>query len=457
MDLVIKNGLIVCENHVFKGHIGVNNGKITMLMQHNETPPDALQEFDANGRYVFPGFIDPHLHAGEPYNQPWEDWFHVTQAAAAGGITTVLEHPTSVPPVENIDALQLKLKLANEKSIVDFALWGALTPNSLQNLDDLYQAGCVAFKGFISWCSEEYPSLPDHALYEALRISGEKGYLMAFHAENNEMVEWGEAEMKRLGRRDPLAHLESRESIVELEAINRIIFFARQTGAHAHIVHMTIHEGGALIQRAQKEGLDISCETCPQYIADDSTLLEARGPFAKCTPPLRRPENTKKLWRYVKDGTISMIASDHCSTPYDIKAAGLHDIWACSNGIPGIMTLAPLTLEACMNKNGMDAPRTAAFMSTNTAKRFGLYPRKGAIAIGADADFAIVDINKEWVIDSRKLFYRYGWSPFDGRKVKGSVDATILRGQFLYKDGNITAEKGYGNFINPRNLYKSED
>ena len=454
LDLVVRGGIVVSENGTFNGSVGVKDGKIVLLGIEPEKLWESKEIIDAKGKYVFPGFIDPHVHMWDPGDGIRDDWFHATQAAAAGGITTVIEHPLSKPPVKNTEAFDLKLKSATEKSCVDFALWGALIPSNLSHLDALYERGCVAFKGFISYCNEDYPNISDSVLYDALKYSAEKGYLLAVHAENAEMAETGEKRMKEMGRKDALAHMESRENIVELEAINRVIFFAEQTGGHIHIVHMSIAEGAELIKQAKQRGVNITAETCSHFIGADCRLLEERGPFAKCTPPLRRPENTKKMWDYIYDGTIDMITSDHTDYLYEEKKAAIDDIWNCENGMPGVATLAPIVLDECMNKRNFKAERVAELLSLNAAKLFGLYPQKGAIRLNADADFTIVDLEKEWIVDGKNLYYKQGWSPFDGWKIKGAIDKTIVRGTIVFDNGKVMVSKGFGQFINPREVKK---
>lgn len=454
LDMVVHGGTVVCENGTFPGMVGIQDGRIVLLAQEWESRPQAKQVVDASGKYVFPGFIDPHVHMWDPGKAIRDDWFHATQAAAAGGITTVIEHPLSIPPVKDVAAFDLKKKTASEKSCVDYALWGALIPQNLGELDALHQRGAVAFKGFISYCNADYPHIPDSVLYEALRLSHEKGYLLAVHAENAEMAASGEERMRALGRKDPLAHMESRDEIVELEAIARVIFFTEQTGGHMHIVHMSLAKGGELIRRAKQRGVHITAETCPHFLAADCRLLEERAGFAKCTPPLRRPENTRKLWEYVQDGTIDMITSDHTDYLYEEKLAAKDNIWNCENGMPGVATLAPMMLDQCINKHGMPPERAAALLATNAAKRFGIYPRKGSIRLGADADLAVVDLEKEWIVDGKKLYYKQGWSPYDGWKIKGAIEKTILRGKIIFEDGRVKAEKGFAQYIDPQQIKK---
>lgn len=451
-DLVIISDTIATDYSVFSGAIVVSNGKIVQILEENESIPDAKKIIDAKGKIVMPGCIDSHVHIWEPGQIHRDDFDYGTRSAAIGGITTILEHPLSIPPVKNKDAFKLKLDLANKKSHIDFGLWGALVPDNLEKIKGLKELGCVAFKGFISYANEDYPNIPDNVLYEAMTLFKELDVMLALHSENANMVDAGEKSMKKNERIDPLAHLESRESIVELEAINRVIFFAEKTGAHVHIVHMSIHEGAELIKEAKKRGVNITVETCPHYLVTNSNLLKEKGPFAKCTPPFRRPENTKKMWQYIEDGTIDFIASDHSSYTIEEKEAGLKNIWLAPNGLPGIATMVPKMIEAALVKRNISLQRFVQMMSTNISKIFNIYPKKGTILPGSDADFTIIDKNKKWTINGEDL-YKCGWSPYDGHEVQGYIDKTIVRGKIIYENGKVNHAKGFGEFIKPNLKY----
>lgn len=447
-DLIIHSGTIVADYGVFLGSIAVSNGKVVQILGPGESLPKAKLMIDATGKTVFPGFIDSHVHIWEPGQTHRDDFEYGTRAAAMGGITTILEHPLSVPPVRDKETFTLKLDLAKAKSYVDFGLWGALTATNLEHVKELNDLGCVAFKGFISYANEDYPHLTDSALVRSMEIVKTFDGIAAYHAENADLAEAGAAEMKKNGRKDPLAHLEGRESFVELEAIKRAIFFAELTGVHLHIVHMSIHEGAQVIKEAKARGINVTVETCPHYLAADCTLLQNKGPFGKCTPPLRRPENTEKLWSYVLDGTIDFIASDHSSYTKEEKNLGLEDIWKAEPGLPGIGTMVPIMADVFINERHLPLTKFAQLLSTNVAKIFKIYPQKGTIQIGSDADFTILDLNKSYVVDGSKL-YKCGWSPYDGKTVGVSVEATILRGTPIYQNGEILVDKGFGRFIAP--------
>lgn len=447
-DLVIHGGTIATDYGIFPGSIVVKGGKVVQILAEEEPIPEAKEGISAAGKVVFPGFIDAHVHAWEPGQTHRDDFESVTISALKGGITTILEHPLSVPPVKDLETFELKLKLAEQKAYSDFGLWGALVPDNLDEIAGLKEQGCVAFKGFISYANENYPHLPDSVLYKAMEKLQEIDAIATVHAENADMAEQGGQHMQKLGRKDPLAHLESRETIVELEAIKRALLFAEATGVRLHIAHMSIHEGAQAIKEAKQRGVKVTVETCPHFIAADSNLLKKQGPFAKCTPPLRRPENTEKMWDYIFDGTIDFIASDHSAYAYEEKAPGLGDIFKAEPGMPGIATMVSTIADAAINKRGLHLEEFVKLLSTNIAKIFGLYPRKGTILPGSDADFTIMDLNKKWIIDGKKL-YKCGWSPFDGQEVVGFVETAVVRGVVVYNNGEILGEKGYGKYIRP--------
>lgn len=453
MDLLIHNGTIITDYAVFPGSIAVSGGKVVAILSPEEPLPQAKRLLDVKGKMVMPGCIDPHVHIQEPGFPNRDDFAHGTMAAAAGGITTILEHPVSSPPVKDRETFEGKLRLAREKSYIDFGLWGALFPHNFPDVEELFQLGCCAVKGFISYATDGYPSLNDTQLYEAfLHFRDHPDAIIALHAENGEMVLSGVERMKKAGRIDPLAHKESREDIVELEAINRALLFAKETGARLHIVHMSISKGGELIRKAKAEGVRVTAETCPHFLMSNADLLAEKGPFARLTPPLRSEENRRALWEYVKDGTIDFIASDHCPYAYEEKAAGLEDIWKCDNGIPGLGTLLPMMIDGMLNQHKIEPTQFVKLMSTNAAKIFGLYPTKGTILPGSDADITIFDPKQSWTFDSKERYYMCGWSPYDGQSIQGAVVSTIVRGETVFDNGKIVGKQGFGRFQNVKEI-----
>lgn len=450
-DLLITGGTIATDYAVFTGAIAISDGKIAAVIADRADLPASKNVIDAKGKIVMPGVIDPHVHLWEPGLTHRSDFARGTMAAAAGGVTTILEHPLSVPPVKNAEAFQLKYDCAAKKSYVDFGLWGALVPDNVDQIGELMDLGCVAVKGFIPYATPEYPNVPDSVLLEAMRKYKDTHTILAFHAENAELAKSGADKLKAQGRKDPLAHMEARDTIVELEAISRIILYAKATGARVHIVHLTIADGAELIKQAKQEGVRITTEVCPHHLTTNTDWLAERGPWIQCTPPLRRQENVDRLWDYVMDGTIDFIASDESVYTKDEKSPGMESIWASPSGIPAIGTMVPLMIDAALNKKGMNLQQFVQLMSTNAAKVFGLYPKKGSILPGMDADLTIIDQHKKWTIDATnpKMYYECGWSPFDGVEVEGDIEATIVRGKVVYTGGEVIGEQGYGQFQKP--------
>lgn len=449
-DLLLMNGTIATHYAVFEGSIAVKDGKIAQLITKGmEDGVEAKQTLDLAGKLIMPGCIDAHVHMWDPGQTQRDDWESGTRTALYGGITTILEHPLSIPPVDNAADFQMKYDIADKKSHVDFGLWAAMLPNNKEHFEELKDLGCVAFKGFISYANPEYPHVPDSKLYENMQELKRIGGIAAVHAENADMADAGAKRMKAAGRTDPLSHLESRESIVELEAINKAILFSENLDTRMHIVHMSIHEGAEAIKKAKERGVPITTETCPHFLNTDVSLLEKMGPFALCTPPLRRKENTEKLWDYIFDGTIDFVASDHSCYNRQEKMRGIDNIWNAEPGMPGMETMLPMMVDGAINKRNLPLTRFVEIMSTNVAKTFGIYPQKGAILPGSDADFSIIDLDKEWTITNENIHYKCGWTPYEGMTLKGSVYGTIIRGCVAYLDGKIYGKPGFGEYVKP--------
>jgi len=447
-DLCIKNGLIITPYNVFKGAILVKDGRIGALLEDRSILPQAKETIDAEGRYVFPGAIDPHVHLNDPGLTESEDFYTGTCSAAAGGITTVLEHPLTDPLPATYEILKEKLNEVKPKAIVDFGLWGACTPDNFKDVIEMAELGAIAFKGFLTW-SPEIPSLSDGEIMKHMKTIAKLNRVLGIHCENQEIIDVFTKKLKKSGRKDPVAYAESRPEISEVEAVNRIALLAENTGVKVHIVHCSSPDAVEDAERYQGLGARVSIETCMQYLSLDIHTLEEQGVYAVCNPPLRSTESVEKMWKHILNGRINCLGSDHATYTIEEKEAGLEDIFKTPAGVTGLQTWVPLFFSEGVMKRGLELSRFSELCSTNAAKVFGLYPRKGIISVGSDADFMIIDPEAEWTISADKLFYKQKWSPFIGMDVKGQVDMTILRGEVVYKDGKIAGEKGYGEFIKP--------
>ncbi len=454
VDTVIAGGRVVTGNGVIEGSVGIRDGRIACLAE-GAHPGDltAPEVIDARGRWVLPGLIEPHCHFWDPGPTHREDWSTGTAAAAAGGITTVIEMPLSDPPTVDAAAFTLKLNRAAAQARVDWALWGGIVPESAgdleRRLDDMDALGAVAYKAFMCWSAREFPPVDDGVLATALSKLGQRQGLLAVHAENDAIIRFAEARLRESGRRDPAAYLASRPPQAELEAIERAMMLARVAGAPLYIVHMTLAEGARRIRAAREGGQVVFVETAPQYLALDEEAVLRQGPYAKCAPPLRSRANVEALWTAVLDGTVDTIGSDHAPFTREEKDAGAADIWEAPNGLSGIQTMLPVLLTEGVHRRAMSMERLCELTSTHAARIFGLYPRKGVIWPGSDADLVIVDLDRTWQVSGDLLFTKQAFSPYDGMVMHGGVERTILRGRTVARGGTVLAEPGSGRQVRP--------
>lgn len=448
-DLIIKNGNIVLENKVVMGSIYIKDGKITCI-SNSDLECNSKEIIDAEGNYVLPGGVDCHSHIWEPTAYDYrEDFYTGSCTAASGGITTMIEMPLSVPPVKDTDSFKNRLKYA-EKSIVDYALWGAFISDTIDNIEELHQLGCVGYKAFMTEASPEYPNCNDFFMLKGMKEISKVRSIAGVHAENSIITEGYEKEFKKLGCNSGKYHEMSRPEISEMEAIQRLLLFAEETGCRVHICHLSTERAIKIIDEAKIRGLMVSVETCPHYLTLTVEDLEKNGGFAKCNPPLRSKSNLEKLWELVKNDKIDCIGTDHTIYTDEDRLKHGDDIWSMPPGIGASDLFVPLMVDEGFKKRNIDMIKISKLISTNAAKIFGLYPQKGIIQIGSDADLIILDLNKEWTYKGEKSFSKSKCvnGPYEGRKINTTVKRTIVRGKTVFKDGKISAEKG-GKLIKP--------
>jgi len=444
-DLLVENGRLVSEGGIVEANLAIKDGQVAAVLAPGATV-EARMRLDATGKFVMPGAIDPHTHGGHG-DPDRETLLNASMAAAAGGITTILDQPLSNPSTVTIAAFEKKLAEGSKSCVVDFGIWGGLIPGHLQNLKAMYDAGAQAFKSFMCRCSN-YPMTDDGTLLKGMRVIGDLGGLVAVHAENDTLIAQLVEDYARKGKRDVEAFLGSHPAYTELEAILRFIFIAEQAPrCRAHIVHMSIPEGAAAVAQAKAEGLNISVETCPQYLGLTEDDLRRVGGIAKCDPPVRSREAVDELWEFVIDGTIDILASDHSPHPFDKKVVPEAEFWKAGEGVTGLQTMVPVALTEGVHKRGMSLSRLAAISSTNVAQRFGLYPRKGTLGVGSDADFYLLDLDREWVCRAQDMHYLNKHTPFDGRTFRGLIEKTFVRGKLVSDQGAIVAGPGSGRFV----------
>ncbi|TCP96203.1 allantoinase [Cricetibacter osteomyelitidis] len=451
-DLVLTNGKIVLSDSIFNGTIAVKDGKIAAILD-SANIPEARKTINVNGNYIFPGAIDTHAHLNDPGYEWREDYEHGTAAAAIGGYTTVIDMPLqNEPALTNAAIFDKKIEKVSPNAYIDYCFWGGLVPTNLDDLKGLNEKGCVAFKSFIGPVSPDYASLNYGQTYEAMQRIQKFDGRAGFHCEDFSTIKWQEQRIKNEGRLDWQGFLDSRPLIAEILATVDIIEIAKATGCKAHICHVSHPDVAQRIKEAQQQGYDITAETCAHYLCFSEQDVIEKGPLFKCAPPLRSSSDVDKLWEYVIDGTFSGIASDHSPCSYDEKyneilgrkINNVFDVWGGISGIQSCFQVA--FYEGCV-KRGVCPTVLANSMAKLPAKAFGIYGQKGDIRVGFDADFTIVDPNQEWEITAESLHYVNKMSAYVGKTGKGLPVCTIVRGQVIAENGQLTDSKGFGKLI----------
>lgn len=446
-DLAIINGKVIGLDFIGKTNIYISNGKIAAITDKllNE---ECKEIIDASDYMIFPGGIDTHAHLNDPGYNWREDFIHGSQAAAAGGITTIIDMPLqNEPALTSKKIFKAKEEYLKNRSVVDYAFWGGLVDNNLSEIKGLYESGVVGLKAFIGPVSSDYSSVNMGIVREAMKIAAPLKILLGFHCEDYSIIKMNEKlamESNSLTRRD---FLDSRPVIAELLATRNIIDLARETGAKVHICHVSHPEVAEEIKKAIREGINITGETCSHYLLFTEDDVLEKGTIFKCAPPLRTKKDKEELWKYVIDGTLNCVASDHSPCAVDEKSEEKHNIFEAWGGISGIQSTFQIMFDQVINKRNLSPVLLTKFLSYGPAKTFGLYPTKGTIEVGSDGDLVIVDPNKEWEITQESLFYKNKTSAFIGQKGKGLPIVTIVRGRIVYKDNKIQVVPGIGKLI----------
>ena len=447
---MIKGGLVATESDLFRADVVIENERVVALTS-DASDVDADEVIDANDHLVVPGGIDAHTHFTEPDPKEIEGFYCGSMGAVAGGITTVIEMPQATPNSSEAEHIVEKIRLGEERSLVDFALWGAAINQDLESIEEMIDAGIVAVKAFMASSDPKFQRITDASMYDVFALLADTDIPFGIHAENNDLLQDGIQTLQELGENDPLAHADSRPPIVEAEAINRVVFFAEETGGRAYICHTSTISGLEIVRNAKERGVRIEAETCPQYLALDTDDLVRLGPYGRCAPAIRDREEVEGLWTYLQDGTMDTIASDHCGYTIEEKEPGKENIWNAPLGLSGIQTMLPAMLDEFLNKRDLDPSDFVRMTSTNPAKIFGSYPRKGTLRPGSDADIAIYDLNAPWTVRGTDMLHKNKWTPFEGKQINVRVVRTMVRGTTMYEFNGehvVRGEAGHGRFIN---------
>jgi dihydropyrimidinase len=458
-DLIVQGGTVATATDVFRADIGVKDGRIAALADNLE---DAGEIVDASGRLVLPGGIDSHCHMDQPPGADGarnaDDFLSATRSAVTGGTTTVIPFAQQLRGQSLRATVEDYHRKAAGKPVIDYAFHLIVTdptPSVLgQELPALIGDGYTSFKLYMTYDSLK---VNDRQILDILGVARREGAMTMIHAENTDCIEWLTEKLELAGRVQPRYHGTSRPNVVEREATHRAISLAELLDTPILLVHVSAKEAIEQIHWAQGRGLKVYGETCPQYLFlseedmggfDDADWHGAR---CMCSPPPRDKANQEFVWRGLEQGIFSVLSSDH--SPFRMDKTGKlaqgekAPFSKIGNGVPGIATRLPLLFSEGVQTGRLSLQQFVALTATNHAKLYGLHPKKGSIAIGADADLAIWDQEREVTITWKMLNDNVGYTPYEGRRVKGWPIQVFSRGERVMREGEVTAKAGRGQFM----------
>ena len=438
-NLLVKNGLVVTSEGIFKMDIKIFEGKIVAL--GSDLSSEGVDEIlDVNGLLVFPGLVDEHVHMREPGLEYKDDFMHGTMAAAVGGVTTVIEQPNTLPPVDEPQKLVSKASLLKSKAYVDFALYGVLHDANTHLIEDLISAGGVGFKVFLGPTTGNIPPPSEGSLYEILSKSSRLGVTVAFHAEDHQLVSYFTNKVRSSGREEPQAHEDARPPIAEELAVTKLILMSKRTGGRVHILHMSSKEGVELLKEALSRGINVTGETCPHYLTFSSDDYVKYGTLIKVNPPIRSNVHRESLLKAVNEHVISALGSDHAPHTKEEK---MKPVWDAAAGFPNVQTFFPVILDMAL-RGLIQLTTIPKLASENPAKYFGLWPRKGAVKVGSDGDLVIVDPKGKTLVTEEWLHYKHKVTPYLGQELQGEIKYVLLRGYVIARNGELVTTEPKG-------------
>ena len=457
MDIkTIINGTIVENEQMIQADLVIENGVIAEMLRPGSGRARG-QVINAEGLLILPGAIDIHFHCRAPAYPQRGDFATETRAAAAGGATTIFEMPISKPGTSTVEVFERRRQLAEKDVYVNFGLYAAPALLDSIEIEKMVQAGAIGFKTFMTAAPEgradEFEGLcatTDDAIYRVLELIKPYSLPAVFHSENNRLLDLFKSRTKAAAHFPPEGHALTRPPIVEGSAIATLIAMVMETGRGVHIAHLSSEIGLEFIRDAQRRGLPVTVETCPHYLLFSSDSLREVRAYGKVNPPIRGDNDRKALWSGLDDGTISVISSDHAPYTEAEKQAAWGDIRQAPPGIPSIDIFYPLVLHFALSGH-FSIGRAVELASTNPAKMYHLYPQKGAVQVGSDADLVLFDPQATLVVDRNNWHSKAAPTDrlYTGMTLKGKLCQTLLGGKVIYRYGELLGKRGDGSFVRP--------
>ena len=453
MSTLIKNGRIVTAEQDYSADIYIEKDKITTIGSNLKIEADNV--YDAKGKYVIPGGVDVHTHLDMPFGgtTSCDDFESGTKAAAFGGTTSLIDFAIQSKGMKMRDALDVWWKKAENKATIDYGLHMIITdlPDAhLEDMNDMVHEGVSSFKLFMA-----YPGVlmvDDATIFKAMKQTAQNGALVCMHAENGSVIDTIVQRTLAEGKTAPIYHALTRPTSAEGEAVNRAIALSEMAGAPVYIVHLSSNDALEKVAEARDKGLPTYAETCPQYLflSIEENMNKPGFEDAKYvfTPPLREKWHQDKLWAGLRKNTLQVVSTDHCPFCYkEQKELGKDDFTKIPNGGPGIEHRLQLLYSGGVVEKRISLNRWVELCSTTPAKMFGLYPRKGTIAAGSDADIVIWDPEKEYTISAHTHHMCTDYSMFEGKKMKGNAETVFSRGEVIVKENKFLGKSGRGQFV----------
>jgi dihydroorotase len=442
---MIKNSKVFIDGLILDCCLAIEEGKIIAIGKETKMP-HSDQVIDAGGNIIIPGLLDVHVHFRDPGFTHKEDFYTGSSAAAAGGVTTIIDEPNNIPTTTTLGALKQKIKTADKRSVVDYSFSYGLNHENIGDIPDVFSHGILSFDIFTGGMGDKLSINDTGVFFDALSRIHDLGALACITCGDSELNRWSAEKVLRKGGNDINAYGKASLSVSEALGVAKNILLAGAVGTKIHLRQISTLDAVNFLKIFKTNSPQITSEVSPHHLLLDTQIIQQLGPFGKVGPPVRSIRDKNGVWSAFADGTLDIVATDHAPHSKEEKEKGKNDVWKAPSGLPGIETLLPLMLTQ-VNKDRISLKRVVEATAELPAKIFGLYPRKGAIEVGSDADLVIIDLKRNDVFRGDSLCSKADWTPFEGWEHQGKPLMTFVRGIKVMEEGSIIVKPGHGSFI----------